>query len=197
MGCGGVEVRDFGLRVQDLSNIQNMNLDLKNSLIYYISPKIPKYIKIGIYVDTIYQKKRGLEKIIKYKKAKFFLHNDSKKSFNSEILVNKFLENFPQFSKNDDISKNPNNIFSPNSILNDNYSSLFKLLNIETNNKNNFAICFINEKEIDSNLLNKLKIIKEKFDENFYIYKIENKEDKYSKMSIIHYFSEKIKLIFG
>ena len=181
MGCGGVEVRDFGLRVQDLSNIQNMNLDLKNSLIYYISPKIPKYIKIGIYVDTIYQKKRGLEKIIKYKKAKFFLHNDSKKSFNSEILVNKFLENFPQFSKNDDIPKNPNNIFSPNSILNDNYSSLFKLLNIETNNKNNFAICFINEKEIDSNLLNKLKIIKEKFDENFYIYKIENKEDKYSK----------------
>ena len=181
MGCGGVEVRDSGLRLQDLSNKQNMNLDLKNSLIYYISPKIPKYIKIGIYVDTIYQKKRGLEKIIKYKKAKFFLHNDSKKSFNSEILVNKFLENFPQFSKNDDIPKNPNNIFSPNSILNDNYSSLFKLLNIETNNKNNFAICFINEKEIDSNLLNKLKIIKEKFDENFYIYKIENKEDKYSK----------------
>ena len=181
MGCAGVDVRDGGLKELDGQSLQNMDLDLKNSLILYLSPKIPKYIKIGIYVDTIYHKKKGLGKIIKYTKTKFFIQNESKKSFNSESILRQFLEKFPQFIKNDDISKNKNSVFSPNYILNNNYISLFKSLNINTNNKNNFAICFIDDKENDLNLISKLNALKDNFENNFFIYKIKNKLDVYSQ----------------
>ena len=181
MGCVGVEIRESGLKELDGQNLKNMDLDLKNSLILYLSPKIPKYIKIGVYVDTIYHKKRGLDKIIKYSKSKFFIKNESNKSFNHELILTQFLEKFPQFIKNDDISNNINNGFSPKNILNENYTNLFKSLNIKITDKNNFAICFINEKENDSNLIIKLNSIKDKFDNNFYIYKIKNITDKYLK----------------
>ena len=181
MGCGGVEVRESGLKELDVQNIQNMDLDLKNSLILYLSPKIPKYIKIGIYIDTIYHKKRGLDKIIKYSKSKFFIKNESNKNFNHDLILKQFLEKFPQFIKNDDISKNIKNGFSPKNILNENYTNLFKSLNIKEIDKINFAICFINEKENDSNLLQKLNSIKDKFNNNFYVYKIKNISDKYSQ----------------
>ena len=196
MGCGAIDVKDSGLKDLELSSIQNMDLDLKNSLIFYITPKIPKFIKIGLYIDTIYHKKRGLEKIIKYSQKRFFIINDTKKSFNHEILVTKFLEKFPQFSKNNDNSKKLNAIFSPNDILTDNYSNIFKSLKIEVNNKNNFAICFINEKENDANLLSKLKLIKEKFDKNFYIYKINNKEDPFAKNEQYTFFFRENKINF-
>ena len=181
MGCGAIDVKELGLKDLELSDIQNMNLDLKNSLIYYVSPKIPKFAKLGLYIETIYYKKRGLEKVIKYSKKKFFIINDTKKSFNDDLLITKFLEKFPQFIKNYDDSKNLNAAFSPNNLLTDNYSKLFESLNIEVNNKNNFAICFINEKDKEENILSKLNLIKEKFEKNFYIYKIKSKEDKYAK----------------
>ena len=171
MGCAGIEVRESGLKDIDGQNLQNMDLDLKNILILYLFPKLPKNIKIGIYVDTIYHKKKGLNKIIKYSKSKFFLKNNSNKSFNPEAILKQFLEKFPQFIKNDDISNN--NVFSPKNILDNNYTNLFKSLDIETTNKINLAICFINEKENDSNLVLKLNAIKEKFEKNFYIYKIQ------------------------
>ena len=196
MGCAGIDVTDGGLRELDGKNIQNLDLDLKNTLILYLSPKIPKYIKIGIYVDTIYHKKRGLEKIIKYTKTKFFIQNNSKKSFNSEPILKRFLEKFPQFIKNDDISKNNNNVFSPNNILNDNYTILFKSLNIQINNKNNFAICFINDKENDSNLISKLNSLKDNFENNFYIYKIKNSSDIYSQNEQYTFFFRENKINF-
>ena len=179
MGCAGIEVRESGLKDIDGQNLQNMDLDLKNILILYLFPKLPKNIKIGIYVDTIYHKKKGLNKIIKYSKSKFFLKNNSNKSFNPEVILKQFLEKFPQFIKNDDISNN--NVFSPKNILDNNYTNLFKSLDIETTNKINLAICFINEKENDSNLVLKLNAIKEKFEKNFYIYKIQNSSDKYGQ----------------
>ena len=196
MGCGAIDVKELGLKDLELSSLQNMNLDLKNSLIYYISPKIPKYVKLGLYIETIYYKKRGLEKVIKYSKKKFFLINNTKKSFNDEILIKKFLEKFPLFIRNYDDLKNSNAAFSPNKLLTDNYSKLFELLNIEVNNKNNFAICFINEKNNDENLMLKLNLIKETFEKKFYIYKIKSKEDKYVKNEQYTLFFQENKINF-
>ena len=45
MGCGAIDVKESGLKDLELSSIQNMNLDLKNSLILYVSPKIQKSAK--------------------------------------------------------------------------------------------------------------------------------------------------------
>ena len=183
MGCSGIDVRESGLKILNAQNLEDMDLDLKNSLILYLSPKIPKYIKTGIYVDTIYHKAKGVEKIIKYTKRKFLLKNDTKKSFNKEQILNKFLEDFPQFIKNDEISKNKINKFytlNLNFLLTDNYTNLFKSFNIETNNKINFAICFINENLNESNLSKELQLIKEENKDTFFIYKIENETDKYS-----------------
>ena len=61
MGCAGIEVRESGLKDIDGQNLQNMDLDLKNILILYLFPKLPKNIKIGIYVDTIYHKKKRIK----------------------------------------------------------------------------------------------------------------------------------------
>ena len=177
MGCSGIDTKETGL---DGKNLQIDDIDLKNSLILYLSPKIPLNIKIGIYVDTVLIKKKGLEKIIKYNRRKFFIKNDSKKSYNPKPLLKDFLEKFPQFSRNDDISKNKNNNFSPNYLLNEKFNNLFSSLKINTSNKVPFAICFINEKENDSNLLTKINLIKDKFENNFFIYKIKQLSDIYS-----------------
>lgn len=181
MGCAGIDVKETGLKNIDGLNLQNINLNLKESLILYLSPKIPKNTKIGIYVDTVFHKKKGLEKVIKYTKRKFFIKNDTKKSFNYNIILENFLEKFPQFIKYNDVSHNTNYIFSPGKLLNDNFNNLFTSLNIETNNKTPFAICFMNEREKDSTILTKINLIKEKFENNFYVYKINNKKDKYSQ----------------
>ena len=192
MGCTGMDVKETGL--EKGQNLQNMDLDLKNSLILYLSPKIPKHIKIGIYADITYHKKKGLEKIIKYVKTKFFIRNDIKKSFNHQLVLSEFLEKFPQFIKNEDIKQNINNVFSPCNILSDNYLYLFKSLNIPTNEKINFEICFIKVNDNDSNLLSKLNSIKEKFDKNFYIYNIKNNEDKYLKYEQYTFFFRENKI---
>ena len=193
MGCSGIDVRESELKFLNVQKLEEMDLDLKNSLILYLSPKIPKYVKIGIYVDTIYHKKRGLDKVIKYSKSKFFIKNESNRAFNHQLILNQFLTKFPQFIKNDDISNNINNEFSPKKILNGNYTNLFKSLNI-TITDNNFAICFINEKENNSNLLIKLKSIKDNFKQNFYI---KNILTNILHLNSILYFLEQIKLIFG
>ena len=72
MGCTGIDIKEHGLE----GNIQNIDWDLKNSLTYFIGPKIPAYLKIGIYVEKTYIKKKGSEKIVKYLKKKFFIIND-------------------------------------------------------------------------------------------------------------------------
>ena len=198
MGCAGIDVREAGLRELDGQSLQNMDLDLKNSLILCLSPKIPKYIKIGIYVDIIYHKKKGIEKIIKYIKTKFFMQNESKKAFNSDAILAEFLEKFPRFKNNDDISKTNINIFSPNNILNYDYTNLFKSLNIQidSKNNNNFAICFINNKENDLNILSKINSLKDNFENNFYIYKIKDKLDKYSQIEGYSLFFKENKINF-
>ena len=177
MGCTGIDVKDPGLEGKKMRNI---DLDLKNSLTMFLSPKIPIFIKIGIYVENTYIKQKGSEKIVKYSKKKFFIRNDSKKSFNPDPILKEFFIEFPQFIKNDDVSQNENNLFSPSHILNESFTKIFLTLNIKTSNKAPFAICFIHEKEKDLHLLEKLKLMKEHFENNFYIYKIKSESDKYS-----------------
>ena len=177
MGCTGIDIKDQGL---EGNKIHDIDWDLKNSITHFIGPKIPAYIKIGIYVEKTYIKKKGFEKIVKYHIKKFFIINDSKKSFNPGPILKEFFEEFPQFIKNDDVSQNKNNSFSPSHILNESFTKLFLSLNIKTSKKESFAICFIHEKESDLNLMEKLNLIKEKFKNNFFIYKIKSESDKYS-----------------
>lgn len=177
MGCTGIDIKEQGL---EGNKIQNIDWDLKNSLTHFIGPKIPVYIKIGIYVEKTYIKKKGSEKIVKYHKKKFFIINDSKKSFNPEPILKEFFIEFPQFIKNDDVSQNQSNSFSPSRILNESFTKIFLALNIKTSNKAPFAICFINENESDLNLLKKLNLMEEKLKNKFFIYKIESESDKYS-----------------
>jgi hypothetical protein len=176
MGCTGIDIREQGL---EGNRIQNIDWDLKNSLTHFIGPKIPIYIKIGIYVEKTYIKKKGSEKIVKYHKKKFFIINDSKKSFNPEPILKEFFVEFPQFIKNDDVSQNQSNSFSPSLILNESFTKIFLSLNIKAS-KEPFAICFIHENESDLNLLEKLNLMKEIFENKFFIYKIKNESNKYS-----------------
>ena len=117
-------------------------------------------------MEKTYIKKKGSEKIVKYHIKKFFIVNDSKKSFNPEPILKEFFEEFPQFIKNDDVSQNKNNSFSPSHILNESFTKIFLSLNIKTSKKEPFAICFIQEKESDLNLMEKLNLIKENFKNN-------------------------------
>ena len=182
MGCTGMDVKESsGLKELPTEAVKQMNLDLKQSLILYLSPKLPKNVKIGMYVDTILHKKKGSEKIIKYTKKKFFIKNDSKKAFNSNLELEQFLEKCPQFIKYNDMTKNSNNNFSINNLLKDNFDDLFKSLNIQATTKAPFAICFIKDKETNKIMLDKVNLIKEIHESNYYIYNIKDKKDKYAQ----------------
>ena len=178
-----MDVKESPGGLTDLSpeGVKHINLTLKDSLIMYLSPKISKNVKIGIYTDTVFHKKKGLEKIIKYTKKKFFIKNDSQKAINYNLELENFLEKFPQFIKYNDMSKNSNNNFSPNVVLNGNFTDLFNSLQIKATDKTPFAICFIREKEISTFILEKINLIKDKFNNNFYIYTIKKESDKYAQ----------------
>ena len=79
MGCG--ETNSMDGRIQEIhsNSLHELGISLKDSLVLFFAKKNSLNINIGIYSDIIYTKKKGNEKIIKYKSKKFFLKNSKKK----------------------------------------------------------------------------------------------------------------------
>ena len=79
MGCGGNNSTEIKINDINWNSLHDLGINLKESLVLFLSKKNITNINIGIYLDIIYSKKKGNEKIIKCKNEKFFLKNDKKK----------------------------------------------------------------------------------------------------------------------
>ena len=177
MGCGGN--MSMEIKINDINgySLQELGINLKESLVLFFSKKNLLSINIGIFSDTIYKKKKGNEKIIKYKNEKFFLKNNKKKVLNGNLLK-KYFEIYPRYIHYSSVGNDDK--FSPNFLLNNNFEKIFKTLKIkiEKNTENKFAICFINKKSENNDNLERLNKIKKKFENFFFIYENNNFDDE-------------------
>ena len=141
MGCGS---NNSEITITDINgnNLQEIGINLKESLVLFFSRHNSSSVNIGIYSDIIYIKKKGREKIIKCKNEKFFLESDKKKVINNSILK-KYYELYPQNFKYSSVGIEEK--FSPNYLLNHNFEKVFETLGIKFDkiNENKFAICFL------------------------------------------------------
>ena len=98
MGCGSYNATEVKIIELEGYNLNRLGINLKESLALYFSKKNSSDINIGIYADVTYIKKKGCEKIIKYKNEKFFLKNTKKKVINGSLLK-KYFQLYPHFIK--------------------------------------------------------------------------------------------------
>ena len=172
MGCGS---NNSEITITDINanNLQEIGIDLKESLVLFFSKQNSSTVNVGIYSEIIYFKKKGREKIIKYKNEKFFLEGDKKKTINSNI-IKKYYELYPQNFKYSSVGIYEK--FSPNYLLNHNFQKVFETLGIKFDkiNENKFAICFQNTELTNDNFLE----IKNIHRNTFYIYKNKNINDQ-------------------
>ena len=172
MGCGS---NNSEITITDINgnNLQEIGINLKESLVLFFSRHNSSSVNIGIYSDIIYIKKKGREKIIKCKNEKFFLESDKKKVINNSILK-KYYELYPQNFKYSSVGIEEK--FSPNYLLNHNFEKVFETLGIKFDkiNENKFAICFQKKGITNENFSE----IKNMHTNCFYIYKNKNINDE-------------------
>ena len=176
MGCGGNNSME--IKINDISgySLQELGINLKESLVLFFSKKNFLNINIGIYSDIIYKKKKGNEKIIKYKNEKFFFKKNKKKVINSN-LVKKYFEIYPHYINYSSVGNDEK--FSPNFLLNNNFHKIQETfgVKIDKNNESKFAIYFLNKKSENNEYLDELNKIKKKYEKFFFVY--ENKKIEY------------------
>ena len=176
MGCGGTNLIEGKIQEIHSNSLYELGINLKDSLVLYFSKKNSLNINIGIYSDIIYTKKKGSEKVVKYKNKKFFLKNNKKKVINNSI-IKRYYEIYPHYINYSSVGTDDK--FSPNFLLNNNFEKIFEIFGIKNNKnkENKFAICFINN--ISNNIinLNELNEIKKKFENKFFIYINKNIND--------------------
>ena len=176
MGCGGTNLIEGKIQEIHSNSLYELGINLKDSLVLYFSKKNSLNINIGIYTDIIYSKKKGSEKVVKYKNKKFFLKNNKKKVINNSI-IKRYYEIYPHYINYSSVGIDDK--FSPNFLLNNNFEKIFEIFGIKNNKnkENKFAICFINN--ISNNIinLNELNEIKKKFENKFFIYINKNIND--------------------
>ena len=191
MGCG--ETNSMDGRIQEIhsNSLHELGISLKDSLVLFFAKKNSLNINIGIYSDIIYTKKKGSEKVVKYKNKKFFLKNNKKKVINNSI-IKKYYEIYPHYINYSSVGTYDK--FSPNFLLNNNFEKIFETFGIKSdkNKDDKFAICFINN--ISNNVinLNELNEIKKKYENNFFIYINKNINDDayipYENFTIFFFF---------
>ena len=175
MGCGSNSSMEIIITEINENNLKKLGFNLKESLLLFFTKKISTNINIGIFSDIIYKKKKGFLKVIKYKNEKFFFKNHRKKINNSSLK--KYYELYPQYIKYSSVGIDDK--FSPNFLLNNNFEKIFESFGIkpDNSNENKKAISFINIKNINSNNLDILDKIRNKYPKSFYIYKNKNIND--------------------
>ena len=176
MGCGGSNSAEIRINEINQNSFKDLGFNLKESLVLFFSKNTSLNINIGLYSDIIYSKKKGLEKIIKYKKEKFFIQNNKKKGINNSILK-KYYELYPKYINYSSVGMDEQ--FSPNFLLNNNFEKIFETLGIkqDKNKINKFVICFINNKKPNNNI-DELNKMKNKYKNSFYIYENTNINDE-------------------
>ena len=176
MGCGGNKSTEIKINDINWNSLHDLGINLKESLVLFLSKKNITNINIGIYLDIIYSKKKGNEKIIKCKNEKFFLKNDKKKVVNN-TLIKKYYEIYPHYINYSSVGTDEK--FSPNFLLNNNFEKVFESLKIKVGkkNENKFAICFIDTKSDKNKNMDNFNEIKRNHEQNFFIYEIKNVND--------------------
>ena len=177
MGCGGSNSAEIRINEINQNSFKDLGFNLKESLVLFFSKNTSlNNINIGLYSDIIYSKKKGLEKIIKYKKEKFFIQNNKKKGINNSILK-KYYELYPKYINYSSVGMDEQ--FSPNFLLNNNFEKIFETLGIkqDKNKINKFVICSINNKKPNNNV-DELNKMKNKYKNSFYIYENTNINDE-------------------
>ena len=174
MGCGSYNATEVKIIELEGYNLNRLGINLKESLALYFSKKNSSDINIGIYTDVTYIKKKGCEKIIKYKNEKFFLKNTKKKVINGSLLK-KYFQLYPHFIKYSSVGIDDK--LSPNFLLNKNFEKVFESvgINLDKNNDIKFSICFIN---INSKINEEFNQLKNNYPNNFYIYINRNINDE-------------------
>ncbi len=132
MGCGGNNSTEIKINDINWNSLHDLGINLKESLVLFLSKKNITNINIGIYLDIIYSKKKGNEKIIKCKNEKFFLKNDKKKVVNN-TLIKKYYEIYPHYINYSSVGTDEK--FSPNFLLNNNFEKVFESLKIKVGKK--------------------------------------------------------------
>ena len=167
MGCGSYNATEVRIREMEGYSLNELGINLKESLVLYFSKKNYSDINIGIYTDVTYIKKKRCEKIIKYKNEKFFLKSNKKKVLNGNLLK-KYYQLYPHFIKYSSVDIDDK--LSPNFLLNKNFEKIFESVGIKYNKNNEikFAICFLNNND---KINEEINLIKNKYPNNFYIYK--------------------------
>ena len=167
MGCGNNNATEIRIRELEGYDLNQLGINLKESLILFFSKKNSLDVNIGIYTDITYIKKKGCEKIIKYKNEKFFLKSNKKKVINGSLLK-RYYELYPHFINHSSVGIDDK--LSPNFLLNKNFGKLFESLDIklDKNNDNKFSICFINNNDKINDELNQ---IKNKYPNELFIYR--------------------------
>ena len=139
MGCGNNNTAEIRIRELEGYDLNQLGINLKESLILFFSKKNSLDVNIGIYTDITYIKKKGCEKIIKYKNEKFFLKSNKKKVINGSLLK-RYYELYPHFINHSSVGIDDK--LSPNFLLNKNFGKLFESLDIKLD-KNNENYLFI------------------------------------------------------
>ena len=180
MGCSSANILNE-TQNEKFSKWKNIEFHIKDQLTENLKTNEIDSISIGSYQQKIYYKrKKWGNNFIKPTIRKIFIYrNKNKKSSSNENKFNQFLIDF--FNKyfhynkynNTIINKETNKYFSPNKILNENFTEIIINLNVKKIAQNKlFCIYFY----LDS-------IYSEKFtnykNDNFYKYKITDEKDKY------------------
>ena len=176
MGCGGNNSTEIKINDINWNSLHDLGINLKESLVLFLSKKNITNININIYLDIIYSKKKKNEKIIKSKNEKFFLKNDKKKVVNN-TLIKKYYEIYPHYINYSSVGTDEK--FSPNFLLNNNFEKVFESLKIKVGkkNENKIAICFIDTKSDKNKNMDNFNEIKRNHEQNFFIYEIKNVND--------------------